>query len=290
MSVSESKNGPSSQRVHREARDVEWGDPAESALIAVRLEDGACPSFCTFSMTCFGEEAVLREYCRQEDLDVIAWIKRRNSARYKTEAEIRAAQEDGSWEPEESHMGEYLERSLKGEQLTWADMGATKLVIDVQPKVLGRARVAEEGFETVHLNIWDCPYTFTAERVETEVVWLEYIPATCICRDLPFNEDPSSARYKNAMANSKLSTDPIALAYARAIRVRMEEPNPFYGEDAMFVVEGERAHDKVKAFSTRLFLIDKYFESYDELKADMESFSPEQVNYKPIFDAQLGDG
>lgn len=187
-------------------------------------------------------------------------------------------------------MEEYLNRSLKGEQLTWADMGASKLIVDALPKVLGRAHFERGAFETVHLNIWDYPYTFTAERVEAEVVWLKYVPAVRICRDLPYNEDPSSAQYKNAMANSRLSTEPIDAVYVRAIRVRMERPNEFYGEGGMFIVEGERTRASVKAFSTRLFMIDKHFEAYEELKADMEGFSPEQIDYTPIFDAQLGDG
>lgn len=271
---------------------IEWAEAKDfPPLIAMTVADFACPSFCTSSMTCFGEAPALREYCRVHDDEHIAYAERNNS-RWKTDEEIAEAKESGRWLDEETrHMERELDLALQGQQATWADMGVSKMIPDISPKIFTLANTSESAFEFLHYNIWDWTYWFTAESVQCEVVWLSYVPDNYVCRDLPLPYPPDDPSYKNAMRHAKLSSDPLPEpVFLRAIRVHMDAPNRCYSHDEMFdVVQGEE-YSSAKSFSTRLFVPDKRFDTENDMMEDIESFDAKSIDYSPIFDAMLGDG
>lgn len=260
-------------------------------VIAITVADYACPSFCTASMTCFGEVNALGEYCRAHDDKHIEYANRHN-AHWKTGEEIAQAKEEGKWMDNESRtMEERLDLALRGEQVTWASMGASKMIPDMRPHVYAKADITESDFEFLHYNVWDWTYDFFAEQVSCEVIWLSYIPNDRICKDLPFPFPPDSAEYKNAMANARLSSDPFPdPMFVRAIRVCMDKPDKCYSRDEMFDVNSDKERRALESFSTRLFMTDKRFESEEEMLEDIEHFEASDINYTPIFDAMLGDG
>lgn len=246
------------------------------SLVSMIVPDYACPSFCTASQVVFGEAPALREYCAAEDIARKEMMERHN--------EKEALKHYRSME-------DTLDRALRGEQATWADMGCSKLIPDLHPQVYAYARIDESDFKFLHYNVWDWTYAFTADEVHTEVAWLSFVYDSHICKDMPFDEDPESATYKNAMANARTSTDPLPPPmFVRAIRVQIENPNRFYGHSNGMFEADEQQFGSARRFATRLFLIERRFENEDELMEDIANFPKSGIDYTSIFDAMLGDG
>lgn len=286
------KQLPVRERHRCEEANIEWENEGAERfkLITITLPDNACPSFCTADQDCFGEAPALRAVCESEDESHNRYAKRHNS-QYKTEEEIAEAKASGRWRAEESHMLEHLDRALQGEQVTWASMGCAMLIPDMNPRVIAKAKVEEKEFSFLHYNVWDWVYFFTADKVETEVAWISYTPQRHIFSDKPFYADPDSAEYINAMANAVLSTDPKPdIRFVRAIRISMDKPNKCFGGDSVLVREGNVSFGDADRCYTRLFLVDKRFDSEENMLKDIDDFETRDINFACVFGQMLGDG
>lgn len=270
--------------------DVEWiADVPE--LIAANVPDNAGPAFCSFSKVVFGTYGKLAEFFDIEDALHIESAKKSN-ARYETEEEIAEAKDKGQWRDEKGVLRERFDQALSGEQSVWACYGGTTILADDAPKVHAHAKVCEHDMMYIHYNIWKWVSTFRAREVEADVIWVTFVPNSHVRWDLPIGVDEGSAEYSNAMANSigpdDERPDPI---YARIIQMRAEDASRcYFGRSGMFDYEEDDGFDQTPWFESRLHVIEKTFDSEEEMMEDAESFSPSDIDYSRIFRSINSDG
>lgn len=219
-------------------------------IVAISVPDYACPSFCSWSQPAFGEAVSCLKYCADHDAALIKALQRQRKER-TSENSIMS-------------MEEAFKQELQGNRSAWRDATGTDLILDQTPEIYAYARMREESFSFLHYNIWDWPYNFSASTIETEIIWLSFIENHHACED-----------------------DRV---YLRAIRAHMTNPHPFYGHEDMFDIQKKGEYGNVKAFSTKLFLIEKLFSGEHEIFENINNLSDISIDYSCIFNAMLGDG
>lgn len=246
-------------------------------IVAISIPDYACPSFCTWSQPAFGETASCLEYCADHDAALIKALQHQRK-------------EQTSENPVMS-MEEAFKQELQGTRSAWRDKTETDLILDQTPEIYAYARMREESFNFLHYNIWDWPYNFSASTIETEIIWLSFIENRQSYKDNQGNVFLESTLLKEGNTLLGTSSDiPLNRVYLRAIRTHMINPRPFYGYEDMFDIQKEDEYGNVKAFSTKLFLVEKLFSEQHEIFEDVSNLSDISIDYSCIFNAMLGDG
>ena len=127
--------------------------------------------------------------------------------------------------------------------------------------VLGSKNVVINKKQWTHLNVWKFDYYMKFDECQADIVWIRY-----------------KRKYYRCMR-----PDFLNLLYTGDIRAKYMPIGHFWGQTGYFTPDGNWLR-------SNLYVIDKQFDTKENLLTDIEKFDPETFDFTEVINEIFGDG